>query len=312
MRFMMMIKNDEQAEAGQLPDPKLFEAMNQYNQALVDAGALIDADGLLPSSQGKIVRIEGGKATVTDGPFAEAKEVIGGYWLITAKSLDEAVGWAKRCFETVATAMGAPAGSLVEVSAQEGASEEGAGEIEVRQLFDLEDFPVNENESGWREAEAAERAAPTVQPKPGLKRFIGFVMANAETEAGVLPTEEQLASMGAYTAEAIRNGMLLAGEGLQRSANGAKVRFSKGKISVIDGPFTESKELIAGFSIFQAESIDEIVELSKRWPRENGDVELRIRQIAGLDDLKDAMPPEVQEQQQRMREQVAAQHKATA
>ncbi len=146
-----------------------------------------------------------------------------------------------------------------------------------------------------------------MKPQPGLKQFIGFVMADPQTEAGVMPTEEQLASMGAYTAEAIQKGMLLSGEGLQPSSKGAKVRYSNGKVTVIDGPFSESEELIAGYSVFQAKSIDEIVELSKRWPQENGDVELRIRQIATAEDFGPEYTPEVREQEERQRAQVAAQ-----
>lgn len=293
MRFMMLIKNDEQAEAGVLPNPELFEAMRQFNRALLDAHALLGVEGLHPSSEGVKIKIKNGVATVTDGPFAEAKEVIGGYWIIQAKSLDEAVEWTKRCFRTVEKVAG-PQG-------------DGTGEIEVRQLFDLEDFPVSEDESGWREAEAAEREALTVKPQPGLKPFICFGMANQNTEAGVLPTEAQLAAMGAYNAELMQQGVLLSGEGLQASSKGAKVRYSNGKISVIDGPFTESKELIAGFSVMQAKSLDELVEHCKRWPRELGDAEMRIRQIFTDEDFSDAPPPEVREQEERLRQQVAGQ-----
>lgn len=293
MRFMMMIKSDEQSEAGTMPDTKVFEAMAQFNQALIDSGSLLDAQGLLPSSKGVIIKFRGGKPTVTDGPFAEAKELVAGYWLISANSLDEAVEWAKRCFETVDEIAG-PAGG-------------DAGEIEVRQLFDLEDFPVNENESGWREMEAAERAAPSVQPQKGLRQFIGFRMADAATERGDMPTEELLAAMGAYNEELIKRGIMLSGEGLHPSSKGAKVRYSKGKISVVDGPFTESKELIAGFSLMQGKSLDEIVEWAKKWPKEDGDVQLRIRQVASEEDFGAEYTPELREQEERQRQQVAAQ-----
>lgn len=298
MRFMMMIKNDEQAEAGVMPDEKLFEAMGQYNQALIDAGALLDAAGLLPSSKGVKIKFRGGKPTVTDGPFAEAKEVIGGYWIIKAKSLNEAVEWAKRCFRTVEEIAGPQVGNP---------QGDGTGEIEVRQLFDLEDFPVNENESGWREMEAAEREAPSVKPQPGLKQFVGFRMADKDTEAGLMPSEELLAAMGNYNEELLRQGVMLSGEGLQPSTKGAKVRYSNGKISVIDGPFTESKELIAGFSVLQAKSLAEVVEWAKKWPKEDGDVELRIRQVATEEDFGPELTPELRAQEERQRAQVAAQ-----
>lgn len=293
MRFMMMIKSDEQSETGALPDQKVFDAMNQFNQALVDSGALLGAEGLLPSSEGAIIRVRNGKATVTDGPFAESKELIAGYWIIKAKSLDEAVAWAKRCFRTVEKVAG-PQG-------------DGTGEIEVRQIFELEDFPVNESESGWRESEAAERETPSVQPKPGLKQFIGFVMANKDTEAGVMPTEAALAAMGAYNEVAIKRGMMLSGEGLQPSSKGAKVRYSNGKLTVVDGPFTEAKELIAGYSVMQAKSLEEVVEVAKRWPQEAGDVELRIRQIFTSDEFAAGYPQDVREQDERLRAEMAKQ-----
>jgi hypothetical protein len=293
MRFMMMIKSDEQSETGAMPDPKIFEAMGQFNQALIDSGSLFAAEGLHPSSKGAIVKFRGGKPTVTDGPFAEAKELVAGYWIIKANSKAEAVEWAKRCFQTVDKIAG-PQG-------------DGTGEIEVRQIFDLEDFPVNENESGWREAEAAQREAPEAQVKPGNKLFMGFRMADKDTEAGVMPSEELLAAMGAYNDELFRQGVALSGEGLQPSSKGAKVRYSNGKITVLDGPFTEAKELIAGFSLMQAKSLDEIVELCKRWPKEDGDVELRIRQVFTSDEFGDAVPPELREQEARQRAQSAAQ-----
>jgi hypothetical protein len=289
---MMMIKGNEESESGVTPDPKVFEAMGKFNQALIDSGSLLEAEGLMPSSKGVKIQFRGGKPTVTDGPFAEAKELIAGYWIIQAKSKQEAVEWAKRCFRTVDEVAGPVGGDT--------------GEIEVRQIFELEDFPVNEEESGWREKEAEQRQA-LPQPKPGYKQFIGFRMADKDTEAGVMPSEELLTAMGAYNEELLRQGVMLAGEGLQPSSKGAKVRYSGGKISVIDGPFTEAKELIAGFSRMQARSLDEIVEWAKRWPPEDahGGLELRIRQVYGPDDFD--VPQEIRDQEARQRAQTAAQ-----
>ena len=197
MRFMMMIKSDEQSETGAMPDQKVFEAMGKFNQDLIDSGALLAAEGLAPSSKGAIVRFRGGKPTITDGPFAEAKELIAGYWLIKANSKEEAVEWAKRCFRTVDEIAGPVGGDQ--------------GEIEVRQLFELEDFPVNEEESGWREWEAEQREASVPQVKPGYKQFMGFRMADKDTEAGVMPSEELLAAMGAYNEKLVREGVMLIG-----------------------------------------------------------------------------------------------------
>jgi hypothetical protein len=99
MRFMMLMipKGYEKAEPGAMPDPKAVAAMMKYNQSLQKAGVLLALDGLHPPSMGARVSFSGGKPTVTDGPFAEAKEVIGGYWMIQVKSKEEAVEWASRC-----------------------------------------------------------------------------------------------------------------------------------------------------------------------------------------------------------------------
>ncbi|MEO8881047.1 MAG: YciI family protein [Gemmatimonadaceae bacterium] len=125
MKFMMLIKADEQTEAGVMPTEELLIAMGKYNEELIKAGVLLAADGLQPSSKGARVRHAGGKATVIDGPFAESKELIAGYWMIQVKSKAEAIEWAKRVpFD--------PNGPS--------ATSDGVGEIELRQLFEASDF----------------------------------------------------------------------------------------------------------------------------------------------------------------------------
>ncbi len=96
MRVMVMVKANEDSEAGKLPSPKLLAEMGKFNQELIKAGVLLGADGLKPSSKGKRVRFSGQQRTVIDGPFAETKELVGGYWLWQVKSMDEAVEWLKR------------------------------------------------------------------------------------------------------------------------------------------------------------------------------------------------------------------------
>jgi len=118
MRFMVMVKASEESEAGMMPSQELLSAMTQYNEELVKAGVLLAAEGLQPSSKGKRVRFSGDKRTVVDGPFAETKELIAGFWIIQVKSMEEAVEWVKRC----------PNPMLSE------------SEIEIRQVFDQEDF----------------------------------------------------------------------------------------------------------------------------------------------------------------------------
>ena len=96
MRFMIMVKADDQSEAGVLPSEELLAAMGRYNEELVRAGVLLAGEGLHPTSKGARVRFSGGRSTVIDGPFTEAKELIAGFWLIQAKSLQEAIEWAQR------------------------------------------------------------------------------------------------------------------------------------------------------------------------------------------------------------------------
>lgn len=116
MRVMVIVKASEESEAGVLPDPKLFEAMGEYNEELIKAGVMLTADGLRPSSKGKRVKFSGEERIVTDGPFAETKELIGGFWIWQVKSMEEAVDWLKR----------APFG--------------GGVEVEIRQFREAADF----------------------------------------------------------------------------------------------------------------------------------------------------------------------------
>ncbi len=117
-------------------------------------------------------------------------------------------------------------------------------------------------------------------------RFMIMVKANKDTEAGVLPSEELLTQMGKYNEELVKAGVMLAGEGLQASSKGARVRFSGDKRTVIDGPFTESKELIAGFWLWQVKSKEEAIEWVKRCPNPHeGESEVEIRQVFELEDF---------------------------
>ena len=131
-------------------------------------------------------------------------------------------------------------------------------------------------------------------------RFMMIVKANKDSEAGVLPTEEQLAEMAKYNEELVKAGVLLAAEGLHASAKGARVRFSGAKRTVIDGPFTEAKELIAGFWLIQAKSKEEAIEWAKRVPFEESEIE--VRQVFELEDFG---PSEAVEHHAQLREQIA-------
>jgi hypothetical protein len=132
-------------------------------------------------------------------------------------------------------------------------------------------------------------------------RFMVMVKSNSATEAGELPSTELLAAMGKFNEELVRAGVMLAGEGLQPSSKGARIKFSGGKRSVVDGPFSEAKELIAGFWIIQVKSKDEAIEWMKRCPNPTGeDSELEIRQVFEADDFGENLTPELRDAEQRV------------
>jgi hypothetical protein len=118
MRFMVMVKASEDSEAGKMPSEELLSAMAKFNEEMVKAGVMLDGNGLQPSSKGARVRFLGAKRTVIDGPFAETKELVAGYWVLQCKSLEEAIEWIRRCPNP----------------------HEEDGEIEIRPMFELEDF----------------------------------------------------------------------------------------------------------------------------------------------------------------------------
>jgi hypothetical protein len=140
-------------------------------------------------------------------------------------------------------------------------------------------------------------------------RFMVIAKANQDTENGVLPTEAELAEMGAYNEELVKAGVMLAGEGLLPSSKGARVRFDKdGSSTVVDGPFAETKELVAGFWILEVSSREEVLEWVRKAPFRDGEVE--VRQVASAEDFGDAMTPELREQEDRLRATAAAQRES--
>ena len=248
MRFMLLIKSNAKAEAGVPPHEELLSAVGKYNEELERAGILQAADGLKASSSGARVRIADNKITVIDGPFAEAKEVVAGFWILRVSSKAEALEWAKKAPGTM-------------------------GEIEVRQVYEVSDFPVDPTEQpdGWRAQEQRFRDAdpkaanPVIPPRqPGTKRFMIIHKCNTVSEAGVLPDPKGLEQMGALMQEQIEAGVLLAAEGLQPSSKGARVKASGAMRTIIDGPFAETKELVAGFSIVQLKTKADAIAFAKR------------------------------------------------
>ena len=137
-------------------------------------------------------------------------------------------------------------------------------------------------------------------------RFMVMVKASAESEAGLMPSEQLLTEMGKFNEELVRAGVMLAGEGLHPSSNGARVRFSGSKRTVIDGPFPETKELVAGFWLLQVKSKEEAIEWIKRCPNPMpGESEIEIRQVFEAEDFGAEFTPELREQEARLRAGIA-------
>jgi hypothetical protein len=135
-------------------------------------------------------------------------------------------------------------------------------------------------------------------------RFMILVKANADSEAGVMPTTEMLTEMGRFNEELVKAGVMLAGEGLHPSSRGSRVQFSGGKPTVVDGPFAETKELVAGYWIWQVGSKDEALAWLKRAPFQDAEVE--VRQIFEAEDFGAELTPELREQEERLRAQAAS------
>jgi hypothetical protein len=273
MRFMMTIQSNAQVEAGALPDEKLLTAMGEYNQKLLAAGALLAGEGLHASAKGTRVRLAHDRFTVIDGPFAEASSMLAGFWLIQVKSRQEAIEWARR------------------VPGDD-------GQIELRELFELSDFPADPSEipGGWRdqevrireEAAATTAAAAPVARLPGTTRFILMLRSSRLTESDALPSAEVMEAMGALMGEGVKSGAFLGGEGLKPSKSGARVKRAGPTRTVVDGPFTEAKELIAGYVTLQTRTKAEAIEFARRW------LQIHVR---GLHE-KEAEQVEEQEEEQ--------------
>jgi hypothetical protein len=266
MRVMMLLKSDANAESGALPDEKLLTDMGNYNARMVEAGVMIGGEGLHPTSEGAKVRISKGKTTVIDGPFAEAKEIVAGFFMLQTKSLQEAIEWAKQI-------PGAPADTNAE------------GEIELRPLFEMEDIPVDPTEQpgGWRDQEVELRQSLKAPGPEKGHRYISFIKSDKATEAMIL-SDKGMQEMGVLMKEMADKGVLISADGLKPTREGAKIILSsKNKPRVIDGPFSESKELIAGFTVYRAKTKAEAVEWARRCLQihvdatgtESGEIEVR-------------------------------------
>jgi len=231
MRCLMIYRPEANPETMPPPTPEQIATMGAYIEEMTRAGVLLDTGGLAPSSRGARVRRHRGKLTVTDGPFAESKEVIAGFAIMQLPSLAEAKEGAKQFLQLA-----------------------GDGESEIRAMHEPSDWDPQ-------------------LPKPALTRYMVIWRPAPGTERGKPPSPEMLELIQAEQA----SGVLLASEGLEPSSQGARVRRSKGKVTVTDGPFTETKELIAGYALVNVASLAEAKEHAKRFLELAGDGESEIR-----------------------------------
>ena len=248
MKYMLLIYSNENAWTDDERD-RCFAESTQLTHDLSQRGQYLGASPLQPISTATSIRVREGKRLVTDGPFAETREQLGGYFLIEANDLDEAIEIAGRI-----------------PGAVRGRSRSGPS-------------------SNWRAAHSRRRNIPLFPadrfPHLGgqfTMKVMVLVKASPDSEAGVMPSEKLLTEMGRFNDELVRAGVMLAAEGLHPSSKGVRVRFSGEERTVTDGPFAETKELLAGFWLWRVTSMDEAIAWVKRCPNPMpGDSELEIR-----------------------------------
>lgn len=229
MRYLLIVKATPDYEAGQLPSREILAEMVQWNEAMAKSGSMLASERLLPSSKGTRVCLVDRKITVTDGPFAETKELVAGACMIQAPSLAAAVDWAKR------------------IPFRE-------AEVEVRPLLEVFDPPA---ESG--------QPVPPPQRKPGMIGYLAFIKSDSEVEAGKFPDEKAIAEMTVFLQNSAEAGVFLAGEGLAPSSRSARVRYADKQRTVMDGPFAETKELVAGYCSLQFASKAAAIEWARQF-----------------------------------------------
>ena len=239
MRFMIMHKTNARWEAGEAPTPELVARVGAMLGDLERAGVLLAGEGLRASREGVRLQFSNGVRTIVPGPFAGENELPAGFTILRAASLDEAVEWATRL-----------AAALGDV------------EIDIRPVTEPWDIGLG--------------------PKPAAlqtRRYMALRKATASTEAGAEPTDAQRAAIAGLVSESAWAGRHLVTESLRPSARGRRYKHAQDGISVIDGPFTESKELIAGYVIVSADSLDEAGRLAVEYIRTVGAHEVDVREV---------------------------------
>jgi hypothetical protein len=212
MRFMIMHKVTPETDTGLPPSPEVLDEINQLVDAAVRQGSLVSGEGLKPTSERVHLKYENGRRTMTPGPFADPRELVGGFGLFRVRSRDEAIEWCDKLAQAL-----------------------GDVELYLGPVVEPWDF-----------------GAP--KPADAPLRFLSVHRMDAAAERGEPPAPEVVERMGALLEEATKAGVLQAAAGLAPTSTGARVRWQGGTRTVIDGPFAESKELVAGFAILDLPS----------------------------------------------------------
>ncbi len=241
MRFMVMHKVDEKMEAGARPDTRLIEQMGALIGEAIQRGQFLNGGGLKRSVERVRLRLRAGETELTRGPLRGDNELVAGFAMLEVKNMDAAIDWATRM-----------------------ARAEGGGDVEI------EIGPL------------VERWDLGVVPKPEGELPLHVLLVrkgDAASEAGARPSEQAMANMQALIGEMKAAGVLMAIEGLKPSSRGARLEARGGKHTWTDGPFTESKELIAGFSILSLGSLDEVKAWTTRYANILGDIQVDVREV---------------------------------
>ena len=250
MQFMVIRRADEATEAGVPPSAEGLDDMERFNQALADQGRLGLTLGLRPSSSAVRLKLGPGFETIVDGPFTESKELVAGFTVFEAPSKEAALELLKRWPQSDTLATGEAVLELRETGCPGGCAQ------------------VPPAASG------------------GDRQYVILLRSDEGTERDRIPPQEMLDALNAFNAAQAAQGVLLAGDGLKSSARGARVHLKGGNASVIDGPFAEAKELIAGFWMIRASSMAEALAWARTLPYPTGPrVEVEIREAMGMDDL---------------------------
>ncbi|QWT19400.1 hypothetical protein KPL74_16840 [Bacillus sp. NP157] len=251
MRFLIVRKADSDTEAGAPVTRELVDAMAEYCDELAAEGRFLAGEGLKPSRDGVRVSFTAGREpVVVDGPFAEAKELVAGFSIIEAESMDDAVDWVKRW----------PA-----------IDADGHAEIEIRPIG----CPGGLTNFGDPAEDDSQRP-----------RYIVMLKANARSETDWNPGPDILGRMAEANRAGHEAGYLIAGNGLSSSQHARRVRFTRGHPHVFDGPFAEIKEMVAGFWVLRVDSIADVIAWARTYPFPDGDeARLEIRPLYGMQEL---------------------------